>query len=641
MQILHLSDIHFGRDYPEYGIPDKFDDKKKILNDLLLCISSLEKDMMPEHILVTGDIAWHGEKKEFEEAYEWFSDLLRVTELKGKDITFCVGNHDVNRKFLNANLDLKADEVKRIDDIYKFENIHQMEPPIYEYDKFCEKIGMEPYSYPLNGKREYSYSVGYKDVVFPSGSIIRLYAFNTALLSGFPYSQIPDDKMWLGQEQIKTYYEYGIMPAKEIQYSIALFHHAERYLEAHEICEYDGRPATLPLLLDSVDLALCGHTETGGRPLLMQQAGGGQILTGGATYYSDTHPNAFSIICIPDNKRDMCYQPYSFDGTWKKYNRENRCYNIKTMYEMPQIGEIHEKCKLIVGNTQTKYELPIKSLVLHRSTSNGKSILYMNNHKEVLRKLDVECIAAIDGTTPTINVNLSPRMQNDVSAMLEREKYFKHLFQIFNSDEDSYFRVETESGYPIYVGTGIKGKIDDTPEESLTILKQLIEIEDYFGIKLNRPDELYELDMKKISILLDFVRKGYTDQLKIGKYVNTGISSKKNMLEIINAVRICNKYYIIYNTELWCELYGTKFRIGSVQIVSGTFQIGKRGLKRRYKSFKTGDVRQVSYSANPDYKTYTILDSNKSDYSIKLDSSAEFIGVKKMNLNFGFIYENH
>lgn len=50
--------------------------------------------------------------------------------------------------------------------------------------------------------------------------------------------------------------------------------HAERFLHPNEICEYDGRGATLPLLKDAVDLILSGHTETGGRPVLQEQKGG-------------------------------------------------------------------------------------------------------------------------------------------------------------------------------------------------------------------------------------------------------------------------------------------------------------------------------------------------------------------------------
>ena len=643
MNILHLSDIHFGRNYPEYNIKDKFENKNNILNDLLLYISNLEENMKPEHILVTGDIAWHGENREFEEAYEWFSKLLDITNLSGKDITFCVGNHDVNRKFINANLDLNIKEIRRIDDIYRFENIHQMESPIYEYDAFCEKIGMEPYSYPLNGTREYSYSIGYKDVTFPSGSIIRLFAFNTALLSAFPYSQIPDDKMWLGQKQIKTYYEYGIMPAKDVNYSIALFHHAERFLDTHEICEYDGRIATFPLLLDSVDLALCGHTETGGRPVLMKQAGGGQILTGGATYYSDTHPNAFSIICIPDNKRDMCYQPYTFDCEWKEYSSENRKYNVKTLYDMPEIGEIHEKYKLVIENKVTRYELPIKKLSIHNMIQDGKNLIIMNNHKEVLRKLDIECTASIDGTINKINVKLAPKMESDVSALLMREEYFNSLYQIINSKEQSFFKIESENGEVIYSGDNIKGEgnIDQTPEVNLTLLKNLTDIEHFFGIRLNCPYELYESDSKKISVLLDFIRKGYTNQLKIGNYVTVDISSIDKMRAIVEASRECENYYIIYYTKLWCEMYGTKFLLGEVEIVSGTFHIGKRGLKHRYRTFKNGDVRKVNYFANSNFKTYIILKRKKMEDVINLDSRARFIQVGKMKLNFGYIYEEN
>lgn len=87
MNILHLSDIHFGRNYPEYGQKDKFDDKEKILEELIELIAGIDKKMQPEHIVVTGDIAWWGKKKDFDEALEWFQRLLKATGLTGKNIT--------------------------------------------------------------------------------------------------------------------------------------------------------------------------------------------------------------------------------------------------------------------------------------------------------------------------------------------------------------------------------------------------------------------------------------------------------------------------------------------------------------------------------------------------------------------------
>lgn len=38
MVILHLSDIHFGRDNPQYNVKGDFRNKKGILRDLLISI---------------------------------------------------------------------------------------------------------------------------------------------------------------------------------------------------------------------------------------------------------------------------------------------------------------------------------------------------------------------------------------------------------------------------------------------------------------------------------------------------------------------------------------------------------------------------------------------------------------------------
>lgn len=60
-KILHLSDIHFGRNYNEYNVDGVFDRKELILEELIECISKMDKK--PEHIIVTGDIAWWEKRK--------------------------------------------------------------------------------------------------------------------------------------------------------------------------------------------------------------------------------------------------------------------------------------------------------------------------------------------------------------------------------------------------------------------------------------------------------------------------------------------------------------------------------------------------------------------------------------------------
>src|SRR5699024_9057030 len=121
-----------------------------------------------------------GKKNEYEEAIIWFEKLLKITQLTGKDITFCSGNHDANRSYASVDVTYTDETIKEIDEIYDYKNVHKMEAPFFNYDWFCEKLGVEPFIYPLDDEVEYSYSLGYKDVKFPSGKIIRIFAFNTA-----------------------------------------------------------------------------------------------------------------------------------------------------------------------------------------------------------------------------------------------------------------------------------------------------------------------------------------------------------------------------------------------------------------------------------------------------------------------------
>lgn len=55
MVILHLSDIHFGRDNPEYKVKGVFQNKKQILQELMVSIR--DNSIKPDHIIVTGDMA--------------------------------------------------------------------------------------------------------------------------------------------------------------------------------------------------------------------------------------------------------------------------------------------------------------------------------------------------------------------------------------------------------------------------------------------------------------------------------------------------------------------------------------------------------------------------------------------------------
>lgn len=181
MVLLHLSDIHFGRDNPKYKVNDEFSNKNRILQDLILSIKG--NQLKPEHIIVTGDIAWFGKKEDFDEALLWFNELLTSIGLSGSDITFCPGNHDVNRSYGNYMTDLNCVDVDMLDELYQYEFVHKMEAPLYNYEKFCEALGVIPYHYPKDDQMISSYAIGYKDIGLPNKETFRIVSFNTALFS--------------------------------------------------------------------------------------------------------------------------------------------------------------------------------------------------------------------------------------------------------------------------------------------------------------------------------------------------------------------------------------------------------------------------------------------------------------------------
>ena len=637
MNILHLSDIHFGRNYACYGIKDRFEEKEQILNDLLACIKNIDKGLRPEHIIVTGDIAWHGKKKEYEEAIIWFEKLLNVTGLTGKNITFCAGNHDANRGHANVGAMYSDDMIKEIDEIYAYKNVHQMETAFLNYNWFCEELGVEPFVYPREDNVEYSYSLGYKDVKFPSGNVIRLFAFNTALLSFL--STVSEDKMWIGQMQIRDLIKYGIMPADaQVHYSIALLHHAERFLHPNEICEYDNRVATMTLLKENVDLVLCGHTETGGKPVLQKQIGGAMLLTAGATYYSDTHPNAFSMLYIPDNKKDMVFQPYVYKNGWEVYKYQSTLVKETEIKKIPSLGEIREKCRLVVKAGEEQYEIPMKYATVYTYQENDKTFVKLTNEKEVLRKLDIECSGPTSGGAATVSVKLAPKMERNVVAMLERERYYAFLEKALRIDLDTEFWIESISGTRIFSGNSLKGSVE-VDGDGISILKKMAKIEMFYDIRFFRPDDIYELDDKKINLMLELIDKGYTNKFHIGQSVEVGWEELETMKEFYAKMSKNNSVYLYYEGEFFCDLFGKEFSLGEISILAGEYIVNLCDLRKKIKTYKSGDRRKIILKAKSNCKTFFVSDRGKAEDVLKIRMNSNVLQLPPMDLKFGFINE--
>lgn len=637
MVILHLSDIHFGRDNPEYKVKGVFQNKKQILQELMVSIR--DNSIKPDHIIVTGDMAWYGRKNDFDEALLWFRELLNATKLSGSNLTFCPGNHDVNRAYGNYQTKVSHKDVDTIDRLYQYDQVHLMEAPLYNYEKFCEALGVTPYHYPRQDKWESSYAIGYKDVRLLSGEVFRIVSFNTALLSFV--KNYPDDQMLIGQAQIRSLLEYGIIGSTRNYYTVALFHHAERFLHTQEICEYDQRYATLPLLRCYVDLVLCGHTETGGIPVLYKQIGGAEMLTGGAAYYSDDHANSYSMVIIPNHwpegkEREVCLYPfiYSVENGWHHNQRKelpSACNNITA--DQPQI-ECRSDFELVFAYDDQRMAIPLKCVSVFIRDDNTA---LLSNAEDVCRNLDIICIGPTDKPgTSKVSISIATIKENSVEALLTRETVFRFLNYATKAQNGSSFKIMNTAGDVFLSGDNITfdKAIDDEGVEFLTKLRK---IEKTYDVLFQCSKDTAE--SRKVDILHDLIERGYTKEFRAIPGFDTYSTDKKQLMKI-GLRSLTNKpVYIFHKGTFRCKLYGNDFSLGNIMVLMGPYSAkGSRAIQKSL-TFIADDQRKITLKLCDNSICYLITDEQQADAREILKNIGECVHVDKMNCAWDFIYE--
>ncbi|HLK69938.1 MAG TPA: metallophosphoesterase [Bryobacteraceae bacterium] len=100
--LLHLSDTQFGRNHRFGNLhttaeDDQFD---TLIKRLEIDLDLLKKDhhVIPEAIVVTGDLAEWGMKTEFDDFLQLLDSLSQYLAIPRHHIAIVPGNHDINRK---------------------------------------------------------------------------------------------------------------------------------------------------------------------------------------------------------------------------------------------------------------------------------------------------------------------------------------------------------------------------------------------------------------------------------------------------------------------------------------------------------------------------------------------------------------
>ena len=87
-KILHISDLHFGQAHA-FG-------KRLSAEDLVkLFLGELEQSRRPNLLVISGDIANHGEEVEFARGRQFIEMLMQYLSIEVDRLVLCPGNHDV------------------------------------------------------------------------------------------------------------------------------------------------------------------------------------------------------------------------------------------------------------------------------------------------------------------------------------------------------------------------------------------------------------------------------------------------------------------------------------------------------------------------------------------------------------------
>lgn len=161
--------------------------------------------------------------------------------------------------------------------------------------------------------------------------------------------------------------------------------------------------------------------------MLMTQEGGGKLLTAGATYYSDSHPNSFSILKLSEKSLDKVI-PYQYTDRWIRIVQKEKDYHPKKVDEMELVNDNLENCSFISKFPNGKsVSVALKRLSVFKYQQDGKPYIRIDNKKEVNRVFDFCYDGPVNGGFSNTHFSLAKSKENSSEALLNREKYFRFL----------------------------------------------------------------------------------------------------------------------------------------------------------------------------------------------------------------------
>lgn len=252
---LHLSDIHFGQ---EKGKGEAHEVNKDARDQLVRKVREIAQARAAAHqppmgsIIITGDIAYSGQAKQYAEAFDWLTQVSAAAGCDPLSIQVVPGNHDVDRG--------KSPMVHgMLEKLFRFGPTHLDKVLASDDDRAALYNRLNAYQSFANGYGcaldRNGGNAGVKEHIFAPGLTLRIVGLNSALIC-CGKENVKKPKLLLGAKQ-------RIIPElDDIEYMV-LVHHPTRWLRDGEetqryidnrarvlLCGHEHRPKVTPRIVE-------------------------------------------------------------------------------------------------------------------------------------------------------------------------------------------------------------------------------------------------------------------------------------------------------------------------------------------------------------------------------------------------------
>lgn len=289
LRFLHLSDFHLRP-----GLIQRFD-QDKVLRGLIEFLTNDREQFPLDTIFITGDLAFSGNKIEYELVVDFLRKLLNATGVSPGRTFVVPGNHDVDRR-IGKWLMRTLPDPKTADEFFLEEGAREAHARKFAaYHAAMASV--------LGERRKLGLGVGTEavEMIDWGEARIAVASFNTAW---FAHADSDLGKLWLGEANVA---EAGDrLAAEKATFAIALMHHPLEHLDEQEREMVEDR------LERTFDVVLRGHLHKNRTKAIQSQRGGYVEVAGQATYQTSQWPNGCFLGEIRPTARTVKLFPYHY-----------------------------------------------------------------------------------------------------------------------------------------------------------------------------------------------------------------------------------------------------------------------------------------------------------------------------------------